>query len=341
MNKLPKAELHVHLEGTVSPEMAAKLAKRNNIPLPDNIFNAEGDYNWNDFPEFIGSYDVASSVLRTPQDFTDITYDYLASIANDGGIYVELAVAPDIPLMMGMDFDTYIGAVAKGIEKAKEEFGIESRMIMTAVRHMGAETAENLAKLTVKKNHPLVAGFGLAGNEAAFEPKDFAEAFRIAHEEGGLACTAHAGEVRGPESIKNAIDALPVSRIGHGVRAIEDPALMKELANRGITLEICPNSNIALHVYPDFASHPLRKLYDAGIVGSLNSDDPPFFWTSLNQEYETAAEHFGFTEKELVGLTKRAITTSFADEKTKVALLKRVDAMMKERGSEPCKSACR
>lgn len=320
---LPKAELHVHLEGTVSPALAARLAERNRMPLPDGIFNADGHYNWKTFPEFLNSYDAASSTIRTHDDYVDVTYEYLASIAAGGAIYAELTIGPDIPAMFGMDYMTYVNAVAEGIEKARAAHGIEARMIACMVRHMGPETALNLMH-TVKKNpHPLVVGVGLAGNELMHAPADFAPAFRIAHEELGLGCTAHAGEVAGPASVKATIDALPVTRIGHGVRSIEDANLVAELRDRGITLEVCPGSNVALSVYPGFAAHPLRKLYDAGVVGSLNSDDPPFFWTTLGTEYAIAAEHFGFSEQELLALTRRAIETSFADSATKRRLLEK------------------
>lgn len=325
-SKVPKAELHVHLEGTVSPALAVRLAERNSMPLPAGIFNENGHYNWNTFPEFLNSYDTASSVIRTHQDYVDVTYDYLSSIALDGAIYAELTLGPDIPAMFGMNYSTYLRAVTEGIEKAHTEHGIEARLIICMIRHMGPEIAEKLMQTVAENPHPLVVGVGLAGNELMHSPADFSKAFRIAHEELGLGCTAHAGEVAGPESVKATIDTLPVTRIGHGVRSIENPELVAELRAKGITLEVCPNSNIALSVYPDFAAHPLRKLYEAGIVGSLNSDDPPFFWTHLAQEYDTAIAHFGFSEAELLGLTRRAIETSFADEVTKKRLLEKIDA---------------
>lgn len=322
--KLPKAELHVHLEGTVSPALARRLAERNDMPLPEGIFNADGEYNWTSFPEFLNSYDTASSVIRTPQDYVDVTYEYLASIAREGAIYAELTLGPDIPAMFGMEYGTYLKAVAEGAEKARAEFGIESRFIICMIRHMGPEVALKLMHTAADHPHPLVAGVGLAGNELMHAPADFAPAFKVA-QEMGLGCTAHAGEVAGAQSVKDTIDALPVTRIGHGVRSIEDAAVVAELRERGITLEVCPGSNIALSVYKSFAEHPLRKLFAAGVVGSLNSDDPPFFWTDLASEYDNAATHFGFTEAELLAVTRRAIETSFADEATKGRLLQKVD----------------
>ncbi len=326
MPKLPKAELHVHLEGTLSPQLAQKLAERNNMPLPEDMLNDKGEYNWQDFPEFLKSYDVASSTIRTAQDYSDVTYEYLASIAKDGAIYAELTLGPDIPAMFGMDYVTHLNAVTDGAERARAEFGIEARFIICMIRHMGPEVALKLMETVRANPHPLVVGVGLAGNELMHAPADFAPAFAIAHEELGLGCTAHAGEVAGADSVRATIEALPVTRIGHGVRSIEDPDLVKELKARDITLEVCPGSNIALSVYPNYDVHPLRKLYEAGVVSSLNADDPPFFWTTLQEEYDRAQELFGFTEEELRSITKRAIETSFADKELKQRLLQRMAA---------------
>ncbi|MGB1540363.1 MAG: adenosine deaminase, partial [Rickettsiales bacterium] len=263
-NALPKAELHVHLEGTISPELAQKLAKRNNLPLPDGLFNAKGDYNWADFTQFLNSYDAASSVIRTKQDYSDITYEYLASIAKEGALYAELGIAPDITRdIIGLEYDELLQGLEDGVNRARAEFGIDARMIATAVRHLGPKKATEMAKLVAANPHPLVTGFGLAGDERMHSPADFAEAFQIAHK-AGLGCTAHAGEFGGPESVRDTIEALPVSRIGHGVRAAEDAELLQDLADRGITLEVCPNSNIALKVFDSFESHSFPALYEAG-----------------------------------------------------------------------------
>lgn len=325
-NVLPKAELHVHLEGTVSPALAVRLAERNNTPLPEGIFKDDGQYNWHTFPEFINCYDVVSSVIKTTEDYVDVTYGYLESIAKQGAIYAELTLGPDIAAMFGMDYMTYLNAVAEGIDKAERDFGIHARMIICMIRHMGPEVALKLMKTVEQNPHPYVVGVGLAGNEMVHQPQDFAEAFRFAKEVLNLGCTAHAGEVVGPEGVWATIDNLPVTRIGHGVRSIDDAELVKTLRERGITLEVCPNSNIALHVYPDYAAHPLRKLYDAGVVGSINSDDPPFFWTSLGDDYDAAQKHFGFTDADLLAVTKRAIEVSFADAALKQKLLAKVEA---------------
>ncbi len=316
-----KAELHVHLEGTVSPALAARLAERNGMPLPDDLLNAEGEYNWESFPQFLESYDAVSGLIRTHQDYSDVTFEYLQSIAEQGAIYAELTLGPDIPKMFGMDYVVHLDAVAEGVDRAREASGIEARFIICMIRHMGPEVALELMQTVKQHPHPYVVGVGLAGNEMMHTAKDFAPTFNMAHTELGLGCTAHAGEVVGPESVWDTINHLPVTRIGHGVRAIEDADLVKTLAEREITLEVCPHSNIALNVYDNLDAHPLRKLYEAGVVGSLNSDDPPFFWTDLGKEYAVAKDFFGFTEAELRELTARAIRTSFADAALKQQLL--------------------
>ena len=182
-----------------------------------------------------------------------------------------------------------------------------------------------VAKLTAKHQHPLVTGFGMGGDEAGFPPQVFDQAFRIAHEEAGLACNVHAGEAAGPDSVWAAL-ALPVGRIGHGVRSIEDPRLVEELASRGTVLEVCPTSNIATRVYPDYAAHPLRRLMAAGVKVTLNSDDPPYFATTIGHEYAVAERHFGLDEAALRQMTRTALDAAFLDEPTRARLLARLDS---------------
>jgi adenosine deaminase len=194
---------------------------------------------------------------------------------------------------------------------------------MTCVRNYGVEQAEAVARRTAAVPHPYVVGFGIAGDEAGFPPAPFATAFAIARD-AGLGCTAHAGEWGGPESIRGALALPGVTRIGHGVRAIEDPALVAELAERGTVLEVCPTSNVVLGVFPDLATHPLRVLHDAGVRVTLNSDDPPYWGASVGGEYELAEQAFGFTPAELEAVTTTAIEASFAENALKTALLGRL-----------------
>ncbi|OSQ37266.1 adenosine deaminase [Thalassospira mesophila] len=316
---LPKAELHLHLEGALTPELVRRFATRNQIALPDGLFDADDGYIWADFPQFLASFDAASNVLRTRQDYTDLTCHYLVEQAKIGALYVELFCSPSHAALQGLSFDDHLLSVAEGIDQAYTQTGIIGRIVMTCVRHLGPEMAVDVARETVACRHPHVVGFGMGGNESMFHQKDFYPAFKIAAD-AGLGCTTHAGEVQGPQSVWDAIDHLPVDRIGHGVRSIEDSKLVDELAKRGIVLEVCPGSNIALSVYPDYASHPLRKLYDAGVKLTLGSDDPPFFHTTLAEEYQRAQDVFGFSAEELRGITKTAIEAAYVDGETKAAL---------------------
>lgn len=322
---LPKAELHLHLEGAASPDLVRRLAARHGMTLPADLFDARGDFAWTDFLHFLKVYDAASTVIRTAQDYRDVTYEYLKACAAEGAIYVELMSSPDHAAAAGLSYQGHLDGIVQGIEDARAETGIESRIIVTCVRHLGAERGVEVAKLTAKHQHPLVTGFGMGGDEAGFPPQLFDQAFRIAHEEAGLACNVHAGEAAGPDSVWAAL-ALPVGRIGHGVRSIEDPRLVEELASRGTVLEVCPTSNIATRVYPDYAAHPLRRLMAAGVKVTLNSDDPPYFATTIGHEYAVAERHFGLDEAALRQMTRTALDAAFLDEPTRARLLARLDS---------------
>ncbi|KGM32341.1 adenosine deaminase [Inquilinus limosus MP06] len=322
---LPKAELHLHLEGAASPGLVRRLAARHGMTLPADLFDAKGEFAWTNFLHFLKVYDVASTVIKTAQDYRDVTYEYLKACAAEGAIYVELMSSPDHAAAAGLSYQGHLDGIVQGIEDARAETGIESRIIVTCVRHLGAERGVEVAKLAAKHPHPLVTGFGMGGDEAGFPPRLFAQAFRIAHEEAGLACNVHAGEAAGPESVWAAL-RLPVTRIGHGVRSIEDPTLVRELADRGTVLEVCPTSNIATKVYPDYRAHPLRKLMEAGVKVTLNSDDPPYFATTIGHEYAVAERHFGLDEAALRQMTRTALQAAFVDEPTRAGLLARLDS---------------
>ncbi|MHC8494030.1 adenosine deaminase [Thalassospira sp. SM2505] len=317
---IPKAELHLHLEGALTPALVRTFAKRNNLTLPDDIYDAQDRYIWGDFPEFLKSFDKASAAIRTKQDYSDLTCFYLTEQAKVGALYVELFCSPTHAAECGLSYDEHLEAVVDGIDRAEKETGIIGRIIMTCVRHVGGDIAVKVARETADCGHPYIVGFGMGGNESMFSQETFYPAFKIAAD-AGLGCTTHAGEVQGPQSVWDAIDKLPVTRIGHGVRSIEDPKLVETLAKRGIVLEVCPGSNISLSVYPDYASHPLRKFHDCGVKVTLGSDDPPFFHTSLAEEYQRAKDVFGFSDAELLGVTRTAIEAAFVDDATKAKLL--------------------
>ena len=345
--EMPKATLHEHIEGTVTPEMAAKLAQRHNVSLPDNFVMKDGEYDKADFPNgryaydesdfwaFINTYDTVADMMRTPQDYYDVTKDYLSKNAADGGIYAELIVSP---MHMATEVNPETGkaelsapryaamleAMTNAAEEVKESTGLETRFIATGVRNLGAENVTEVAKFVRDNPHPLVTGFGIAGNERAGKFDDFAEALSIA-KGAGLKLALHAGEICGPESIRDAV-RLGASRVGHGVSAEQDPALMKELAEKNIMVEVCPTSNRILvgELKGDLANHPARKLYDAGIKISLNPDDGGIFGTQTGKEHRISAKEFGFTKAEMYDITLCALDCSFADVKTRKQLKENV-----------------
>jgi adenosine deaminase len=343
VSEMPKATLHEHIEGTVTPEMAAKLAQRHHVTLPDNFVMAEGSYDRNDFPNgryaydesdfwaFISTYDNVADMMRTPQDYYDVTKDYLTKNAEEGGVYAELILSPS---HMAVEVNPETGkgelsapryrammdAISRAATEVKEETGLETRFIATGVRNLGADNVKAVAEFVRDNPHPLVTGFGIAGNERAGEFDDFAEALSIA-KGAGLKLALHAGEIRGPESIRDAV-RLGASRVGHGVSAPQDPGVMKELAQKNVMVEVCPTSNRILvgEIKGDLANHPARKLYDAGIRISINPDDGGIFGTQTGKEHRISAEKFGFSKAEMYDITLCAVENAFVDVATRKQL---------------------
>jgi adenosine deaminase len=320
---IPKAELHVHLEGTAPPALIRRLAHRHGVAVPDGVFADEHTFKWAGFLDFLRTYDLAASVIRTAEDYRDVTYHYLAQCAAEGAVYVELIASPDHAAAVGLDDAEHYGGIAAGIDDARADHGIEARVVATAIRNLGAARAEAVARRLASDRHPYVVGFNLAGDEAGYPPQLFAGAYEIAAG-SGLGCTVHAGEHAGAESVRGALE-LPVTRLSHGVRATEDPALVEQIAERGIVLEVCPTSNVATGVYASYADHPLGALREAGVRVTLASDDPPYFGATVGGEYAVAASHFGFDDAALREVTRTAIDAAFADFAAKRDLLERLD----------------
>jgi len=331
LRKLPKADMHVHLEGTITPEMAKRIAHRNNVTPSPQLMSSEGEsFRWatdgtahGNLLGFLKAYDDATSVMKQAVDYTDITYDYLHRSALEGCIYAEVGISADHGAMVGLDYKEMLTAITEGYEKAKKETGIEMRLISTCVRHYGPASAMKVADITRGYHHPLVTCFGMAGDENAHTIADFRPAFIAS----GLAGrTAHAGEASGPETVRQARDQLQIRRFGHMVRAIEDAKLMEEQKSIMAVPEVCVSSNLSLKVFPDYKSHPLRKFWDYGLKVTLGSDDPSFFNTSIGREYKIAHDQFGFSEKELLQVTRNAIEEAFIDDKTRGLLMDKVSA---------------
>ncbi|MBO0905948.1 adenosine deaminase [Jiella sonneratiae] len=313
------AELHCHIEGAASPDLVERLAAKYGSDVSAII--RDGAYVWHDFTSFLAAYDRAATVFRSEEDYAELACAYLGGLAAAGALYAELFVSPDHARSSGTEPEIYVRGLAAGIARARAETGIEARMVVVGVRHLGAEAVEAAARFAAAPGHPLITGFNLAGEERSGHPRQFVKAFDIARD-AGLGLTAHAGELCGPESVRAAIEWLKPARIGHGVRAIEDPALVREIAEKGIVLEVCPGSNLALGLYPDIASHPLRRLVAAGVKATLGSDDPPFFGTDLAREYRLAAEN-GLDDPQRIALTRTAIEAAFVEEDVRRRLLDR------------------
>jgi len=317
---IAKAELHVHLEGTAPPALIRRIAQRNGLAVPSGLFRDDDTFAYDGFLDFLDTYDRAASVIRTGEDYRDIAYEYLRDCAQQGAIYVELTASPDHAALVGLSDSEHLGGIARGIDDARAH-GIEGRILISAVRNFGVEQALRVARHAAERPHPYVVGFSMAGDEQNFPAHLFAEPYAIASE-AGLGCTMHAGEWAGPDSVRAALE-LPITRVSHGVRAIEDPALVRELARREIVLECCPTSNVVLGVYPSYEDHPLSRLAAEGVRLTLGSDDPPYFGASIGGEYDIAHERLGFDEDRLKAITATAIDAAFCDEGLKAELRER------------------
>ncbi len=318
---IPKAEIHCHIEGAADPTLVIGQAQKYNVDVSNIV--QDGVFVWSDFSEFLKCFDGAAALFRTFEDYALLAETYLTELAKDGCIYSEVFISTDHARMIGISERDYIDGLAEGMVHAKKKHGIEARMIATGLRHEGPASVLRAATYIAENPHPLVTGFGMGGDERMHHPKDLASGFDVARE-AGLGITTHAGEFGGAESVRDSLTYLAPSRIGHGVRAIEDPALVQELAEKQIVLECCPGSNIALSVYGSFDEHPFMALREAGVPVTLNSDDPPHFHTSLAREYAIGATEFGLTDAELCDITRTAIKSAFVDEETRAKLLKKV-----------------
>ena len=321
--QIPKAEIHVHLEATITPDLCRKFAKRNNVEISESLFGDKYAYSWRDFYDFIKKYDLVTSVIQTPEDYRELTYNYLKNCSENKVIYVEAMISSTHAKEKGMTYHSFLEGVVEGAKQAKKDFGIISKYIMNGIRHLGSESVHKTAVEVLDNLNEDLVGFGLAGDELHFPPKLFIKTFDML-KEAKFPITVHAGEWDGPENIRNAINLLHPLRLGHGVRCIEDPDLVKEIIDKDIILETCPTSNIATRIYENYKSHPVKALFDQGVKVTVNSDDPPFFNATIQGEYKVM-EDLGLNEKELSSLTHNAIKYSFCDEENKNKLLSKLN----------------
>ncbi len=324
MRDLPKLELHLHLEGAAPPAFIRGLAAERRVDLA-GLFDAAGGYRFEGFRDFLRVYEAATEVLRRPDDFARLTRAVLAAQAEEGVIYTEIFLSPDF--CGGRDLAAWrdhLGAIREAAETAERDWGIVMRAVVTCIRHFGPEAARQAARCAAETADGFVTGFGMGGDERAGRAADFAYAFDMARE-AELGLTAHAGEWAGPESVAETLDALRVDRIGHGIRAVEDPALVERLAERGVVLEVCPGSNVALGLF-NWADHPIERLRAAGVPVTVSTDDPPFFGTTMTREYERLAETFGWDAGVFRQIAEVAAEAAFCDEATRARLKERIGA---------------
>lgn len=313
---MPKAELHLHLDGALSPELMFSLAQRNNIKLPyKSVAEIEAAYQFTNLQSFLDVYYLGASALNEEQDFYDLTRDYFLKCKADNIRHTELSFDPQTHTARGISFTTIISGILHAMDDAKREWGISSLLIMDFLRHLSAESAmETLEQSLLWKDH--IVAVGLDSSELGHPPSKFTAVFERAREEG-FRVVAHAGEEGPPSYIWEAIELLKVERIDHGVRCDEDPKLMEYLRAKKIPLTVCPLSNVRLCVYKKMADHNIFNLLDAGLRVMVNSDDPTYFGGYINDNYFALADAFAMTRAQALQLAHNSFTSSFISDKEK------------------------
>lgn len=340
LQSMPKAEIHIHLEGAIQPATVLKLAKKNQMldRLPGHSVQAlQRWFTFTDFPHFVEIYLIIQDLLRSAADFELIVYECGADMAAQNIRYRELTVTPythtHLLHQKGVTIDHIMTGLENGRSRAKADFGVEMRWIFDIPRNLSfneqgeyeAAPAEQTLAYAIAGIPSGVVGFGLGGYEIGAPPLPFAHAF-VAAKEAGLLSVPHGGETDGPQSVWGCINALQADRIGHGVRSIEDPRLLEYLKERQIPLEINPTSNACLKVYRRLSEHPFPHLDRMGLLVTVNSDDPPLFNTTLLQEYQLLADEFGYDRANLARIARNAFVVAGVDAETKASLLAEFDA---------------
>jgi adenosine deaminase len=324
---MPKVELHVHLEGAIQPETLLKLAHRHGISLPAAaVDDVRGWFRFTDFLHFEQIFITISACIRTPEDIELLAREFLGGQAAQNILYTEATYTPYTHYhQKGLAFEDQLAAINRARAWAEAELGVTLRLITDIAREVPPELGLITADWAIAAHGDGVVALGLGGYEVGHPPEKHAAAFERAHA-AGLPCVLHAGETAGPESIWGALRAGHSQRIGHGVRCLEDPALVALLREQQIPLEVCPTSNVCLGVFPSLAAHPLPRLLDAGLNITLNSDDPPMFNTTLTEEWQRCAEVFGFDAGLIERLTFNAARAALLPEADKARLLDRLAA---------------
>jgi aminodeoxyfutalosine deaminase len=285
----PKIELHVHLEGTVRPATLLEIAARNDYALPAETEAGLAQlYEFRDFAHFIDVWILTTNALQTEEDFRQVVVDYAAEAASHGAVYVEGIFSPGERVRRGVEWDALFSGYCDGAQEARELYGVEMRLTPDIVRGFPLDEAEQLVRNSAKYRERGIVGVGLGGLEAQYPPEPYEPVFTLARELG-LASVPHAGEVAGPPSVRGALEQLGADRIRHGIRAVEDPGLVSEIAGRNVVLDVCPISHLRTRAVASLEEHPLPQLVAAGVRCSISTDDPAMFGTDLSRDYEAAA----------------------------------------------------
>lgn len=325
-NSLPKAELHLHIEGSFEPELMFEIAQRNQVELPyKSVDEIRAAYEFTNLQDFLDIYYAGMSVLLHSQDFYDLTMAYLARVNQDNVKHVEIFFDPQGHTERGVAFETVITGIHAALEDGQEKFGISYKLIMSYLRHLSEESAfETWAD--AKHHLALIDGIGLDSSELGHPPSKFKNVFQEA-EEAGLKLVAHAGEEGPPAYVYEALDILKIDRLDHGNRSLEDAHLVQRLANEKMILTVCPLSNLKLCVVNDMADHPMRKMLQAGLKATINSDDPSYFGGYMNENFKALDNALTLTIEETLELVRNSIDGSFADEDRKRVLLEEIEAI--------------
>ena len=329
INNIPKAELHLHIEGTFEPRLMFKIAERNNIKLKyKSVGELHSAYKFNNLQDFLDIYYSGANVLITEQDFYDLTRAYLEKMKSQNVLHTEIFFDPQAHTARGIKFSTVINGIHSALKDAEKEFGITSKLIMSFLRHLSEADAFKTLEQGLKFKE-WIAGIGLDSSEIGNPPSKFQRVFEKAKREGFLAMT-HAGEEGPSEYVWEALDLLTVQRIDHGNRALDDADLVKRLADEQIALTVCPLSNLKLCVVDTLEEHPLKTMLDQGILATVNSDDPAYFDGYVNENYLETAQALNLTKEDVYQLAKNSFIGSFLNEDEKRNMLIIVDDYYKE-----------
>lgn len=321
---MPKVELHLHIEGSLEPELMFALAQRNNIDIPfKSIEEVRAAYNFSNLQDFLDIYYQGMNVLRHEQDFYDLTWAYLERMAQQNVQHVEIFFDPQGHTERGIGFSTVLDGISRALEDGRKKLGVTSHIIMCFLRHLSEESAlKTLQEALPYKNR--ILGVGLDSSEVGHPPSKFARVFDKARKEGFL-IVAHAGEEGPPEYVWEAVDQLKVDRIDHGNRSLEDEKLISRLVADGTALTVCPLSNLKLCVVKDMAQHPLKKMLSLGLKATVNSDDPAYFGGYMNENYTAVVDALKLERNDILTLARNSIHASFADEARRKKLLENLE----------------